>query len=220
MIKYSEEQMGTAFHYYMKHGQMHKIGHCFQIFYEFSAMQGVADFIAVHREGFIWRPSSVLYKLHTDSMVYSLLKKKAGRSKAYLYENVMAEKKSCNAAISELENAGIIFEKGGLYYQSDMIDNTSTTIWAFELKLSDWKRAIFQCLQYQAYANYSVAVFPDSKFKVLNDNLHYFIDLNIGVLLFNPIDRKGKWLFYPRKSTGKMSEARAYVLLKIHNLGK
>lgn len=220
MIKYSEEQMGTAFHYYMKHGQMHKIGHCFQIYYEFAAMQGVADFIAVHREGFTWRPSSVLYKLHTDSMVYSLLKKKAGRSKAYLYENVMAEKKSCNAAISELENAGIIFEKGGLYYQSDMIDNTSTTIWAFELKLSDWKRAIFQCLQYQAYANYSVAVFPDSKFKVLNDNLHYFIDLNIGVLLFNPIDRKGKWLFYPRKSTGKMSEARAYVLLKIHNLGK
>lgn len=113
MIKYSEEQMGTAFHYYMKHGQMHKIGHCFQIFYEFAAMQGVADFIAVHREGFSLHPSSVLYKLHTDCKVYSLLKRKSGRSKAYLYENVMAEKKSCSAAISELENAGIIFEKEG-----------------------------------------------------------------------------------------------------------
>lgn len=44
MIKYSEEQMGTAFHYYMKHGQMHKIGHCFQIFYEFAAMQGGGRF--------------------------------------------------------------------------------------------------------------------------------------------------------------------------------
>ena len=220
MIKYSEEQMGTAFHYYMKHGQLHKIGQYFHIYYEFAALQGVADFIVVHRDEFSLRPSSILCKLHTDSMVYSLLKKKAGRSKVYLYEHVMAEKKSCNAAISELENAGIIFEKEGLYYQSDMIDNDSTTIWAFELKLSDWKRAIFQCLQYKAYANYSIAVFPDNKAKVLNENLHYFQDLNIGILLFNPIERKGKWLFYPRKVMGKMSEARAYALLKLHNLNK
>ena len=89
MIKYSEEQMGTAFHYYMKHGQIHKIGHGLQIYYEFAAMQGVADFIAVHREGFSLHPSSVLYKLHTDCKVYSLLKRKSGRSKAYLYENVI-----------------------------------------------------------------------------------------------------------------------------------
>lgn len=218
MIKYTEEQMGTAFHYYLKHGRPTRIPRNSNIYCEFAALQGIADFILVKGNPFNACSLYQLKGLRADSSIFSLLKPKAGRKRTYVFQRSGLSDKSCTMALSELQKAGIIRISEGKFHQTSIIDNRSASIWAFELKLADWKRAIFQCLQYQSYANYSVAVFPMDKQFILINNLHYFENLNIGVLLFDPLELKSKWLFYPKRESSKMNSSRAYVLLKLYNL--
>jgi hypothetical protein len=59
-------------------------------------------------------------------------------------------------------------------------------MWAFELKLSNWRRAIFQALQYAAFASHVLVVMPQSKSRVAADNGDAFSRVGVGLLLFDP----------------------------------
>ena len=90
-------------------------------------------------------------------------------------------------------------------------------IWAFELKLADWRRAIFQALQYKAFASYSVTVFPLEKEKILQDNIDVFKELNIGLMLLDIETSKSKWLNRPKKSKPISRWQKLYVFFKVIN---
>lgn len=72
--------------------------------------------------------------------------------------------------------------------------------WAFELKLSNWKRALFQALQYKAYASISITVFPKEKEKLLIKHLNNFKSTGIGIVLFDPKDNSFQELLPPQKT--------------------
>lgn len=112
-----------------------------------------------------------------------------------------------------------ILKKGSLYYLNSEII-LQEEIWAFELKLADWKRAIFQASQYKAFASYSVAVFPAEKENIIRENIQSFKKLNIGVLIFDLKNKKSKWLSRSKKSKPVSKWQMVYILLKLSKMEK
>lgn len=60
-------------------------------------------------------------------------------------------------------------------------------LWAFELKLDDWKRCLFQTLVCRSYAAKVTAVFPAAKIKHITQIAPTFAQHGIGVMLFEPM---------------------------------
>ena len=56
-------------------------------------------------------------------------------------------------------------------------------LWAFELKLKNWKRAIYQAAQYQTFTDKVFTVFPSNKKELLLKNIDSFKKLGIGCIL-------------------------------------
>ncbi len=63
-------------------------------------------------------------------------------------------------------------------------------LWAFELKLEDWKRCLFQTLVCRSYAQRVTAVFPMSKSKHIEAIAPTFAGHGIGVMLFDASTQK------------------------------
>lgn len=58
-------------------------------------------------------------------------------------------------------------------------------LWAFELKLDDWKRCLFQTLVCRSYASRVTAVFPAAKAKHITQVAPTFAQHGVGVMLFD-----------------------------------
>jgi len=63
-------------------------------------------------------------------------------------------------------------------------------LWAFELKLDDWKRCLYQTLVCRSYAQRVTAVFPMTKAKHIESIAPAFASHSIGVMLFDAGERK------------------------------
>ena len=151
------------------------------------------------------------------SVILSILKRNSGRKKRYIKEKTSLSDATLNRALRELLINKLVIEKDGLYFLAVNDDPNKNNIWAFELKLSNWKRALFQALQYKAFANYVAVVLPYEKERVLQQNLSTFISLNVGVLLFDPKGKKTKWLRRPKKEPSISKWQTLFMLAKISN---
>ena len=173
----------------------------FEILYkEVICQQGIADFVGLTSDSFVKKYRFVDFTSNEScSLVLSCLKYKAGRSKNYLKKQTDLTDGTLNRVIRELVINKYVVEMDNLYYLAIPNMGAKENTWAFELKLSNWKRAIFQALQYKAFANYSVVVFPFEKEKILKGNMESFQELNIGVLLFSTENHNAKWLCHPKK---------------------
>jgi hypothetical protein len=91
-------------------------------------------------------------------------------------------------------------------------------MWAFELKLSNWHRAVFQALQYAAFASHVFVVMPQSKSNVAIANRDLFARLGVGFLLFDPHTGHARQVV-PARRIGPASPAQAlYAAGRIETL--
>lgn len=200
MVEYSELEMSITFENAIKKHSIKGLPSFELLFKEVSCQQGIPDFVGLSSARFIQAHDfSNLSSTESSSIILSLLKHKAGRRKSYIKKKTNISDATLNRVLRELQSNNFIIEKNDLYYLSVEDVPTNDTIWAFELKLSNWKRALFQALQYKAFANYSVVVFPFEKEKVLRQNLSTFTEFNVGILLFDSKSQKAKWLRRPQK---------------------
>ena len=81
-------------------------------------------------------------------------------------------------------------------------------MWAFEVKLSDWHRAVFQALQYAAFASHVLVIMPQSKSNVAIANRDLFARLGVGLLLFDPYTGHARQVA-PARRIGPASAAQA-----------
>ena len=92
-----------------------------------------------------------------------------------------------------------MIKKKNLYFLSDSFVQESDNIWAFDIKAPNWKRAFEQASLHKAFANYVVVVRPFDEEEVLQEKFELFVELNIGLLLFNVQTLEYKWLRRPLK---------------------
>lgn len=74
----------------------------------------------------------------------------------------------------------------------------SSVIRAFELKISDWRRAMMQAHRYRYFANSSIVVLHSDKLKNALEYVDTFKKINVGLWAFNPISNKIITCYTPR----------------------
>ncbi|MDL1975460.1 MAG: hypothetical protein LWX55_11920 [Deltaproteobacteria bacterium] len=74
----------------------------------------------------------------------------------------------------------------------------SSVIRAFELKISDWRRAMMQAHRYRYFANSSIVVLHSDKLKNAFEYIDTFKKINVGLWAFNPISNKIITCYTPR----------------------
>ena len=74
----------------------------------------------------------------------------------------------------------------------------SSVIRAFELKISDWRRAMMQAHRYRYFANSSIVVLHSDKLKNALEYIDTFKKINVGLWAFNPKNNKIITCYTPR----------------------
>ena len=163
-------------------------------------LQGSADFVGFPQEKVIGTYDfSKLSSLEHSSLILSVLKYNSGRTKEYIKERTGIADTDLNRTLRELKANDFVIEKKNLYFLSDSFVQESDNIWAFDIKAPNWKRAFEQASLHKAFANYVVVVRPFDEEEVLQEKLELFVELNVGLLLFNVQTLEYKWLRRPLK---------------------
>lgn len=200
MRELTELQMSIAFDNVLRSSYINGIPPFDLVYREVICQQGVADFVGLTNSNFeLFNHLEELSHLESSSQILSLLKPKAGRTKSYLKSKTGLSDITLNRVLKDLCEKKYIIKSNNVYTLSDKFNFSKINIWAFELKLSNWKRASFQALQYKAFANYTVVVFPYEKETILREHRNSFRELNIGILLFDTATLKTKWILHPKK---------------------
>lgn len=184
---------------------------------EVTCKQGIADFVGVKKyvnASFI-SVFNNFSSIESESLILSLLKKNAPRSKEYLISHTGLSEKTVSRVLNSLLKANLVTHTDSGLFLSNIDNQIDVDIWAFELKLSNWKRALFQALQYKSFSNYSIVVFPLSKRKTLVSNLNMFITFNVGVLLFDDLSGSLEFLFAPKREKANSKWDVLYVLAQL-----
>lgn len=200
MCNYSEFEMANSFEANLNKNRVPRLPSFDCLFREALCQQGIADFVGLNfNEKIDIYKFDNIYSIENYIKILSLLKKKSGRTFKYLQKQTSLSENMLLRILKEMISNKYIKVENNLYYRYVSDVSKQVNVWAFELKLANWKRALFQALQYKSISNYSIVVFPFNKQNVLNNNLHYFKELNVGVLLFDLESEQFKWLYYPKK---------------------
>ena len=81
-------------------------------------------------------------------------------------------------------------------------------IWAFEVKLHNWKRAFYQALRYRGFSHYTTVLMPAENSKVPIRNMELFREMNVG---FMAIDQEGKLEFIKKPLREEPSSKRHHL---------
>lgn len=80
-------------------------------------------------------------------------------------------------------------ECSGLFGIPDFVlyttESEELSIISFELKLTDWKRAVKQAFRYKSFSNIAYVVLPSCRANAAVNNLEFFEKYNIGLAKFN-----------------------------------
>lgn len=196
------------------------------VFREVVCEQGIADFVATVgsplTQEHIRKIKAVTSRAGGAYLdVLSLLKPAARRSKQHIAEKTGLPARTVERVLTDLCNEGVVDQtESGSFLLSAEWCLPPLDLWAFELKLNDWKRALFQALQCRGFASYVVVVFPKERKRVLQAHLHKFKNMKVGVMLFDPADRSYDILHRPTKSRPSSRLHYLYAFSQVALLGE
>lgn len=153
---------------------------------EVDCWQGRADVVKAiiksDRSILNFEQTSVLRNYACANMI-SLLHKKAPRSKSFLQKYMGLSNATINKCIGQLSKVGIIQQTlTGTYVINESFSLPKVELWAYEAKLTNWKRALYQASQYKAFSNYSYVVMPKEGIEPAIKNIKAFKINNIGLI--------------------------------------
>ncbi|OPX86928.1 MAG: hypothetical protein A4E53_02690 [Pelotomaculum sp. PtaB.Bin104] len=219
--KMSELQMANAFETLLKSKEGIKGFPSFNsTFREVSCQQGIADFIAITGKN-IQELSNNFFEsntvsLNSYSLIISLLKSRSPRTEDFLVSSSGLTRNTVRKVLKELEENETIYKnQKGTIILSPNWGLPKLELWAFELKLKDWRRALFQTLQYKAFANRVVIVVPEDKENTINKNIDVFRNLQVGVMVFNMANLSYKIMQKPRRINPSSKRHSLFALGKI-----
>jgi hypothetical protein len=80
------------------------------------------------------------------------------------------------------------------------VRESDVELWAYELKLRDWRHGMYQALQYRAFAHSVAIVLPQQAAKIVISHLGRFRAYNVGVMIFDPKTGHLRVLVRPKRS--------------------
>ena len=184
-FKLTELFCAEQFEQNLKNNQYEQLPKFDNILREIPCKQGIADFICYKNTPFLKQNSAKIVSL-TDTLgktfipVISTLLNKKNQSIQELSKTTGYDQKRLIKILKTLNQERIVkTNKKGLSSLYAKWQKFDVELWAFELKLKNWKRAIYQAAQYQIFTDKVFTVFPINKKKLILNNLESFQKLGI-----------------------------------------
>jgi hypothetical protein len=119
----------------------------------------------------------------------------------YLYRASGLSSAVLRRAIRDLENARLLIHTNSeAVLLSPNFPHIDWELWAFEIKLEHWQRALYQALQYRAFANRVAVVLPERWAHRVEAQADRFRRLNVGVIAIDEDDTSIRFIVRPRKA--------------------
>lgn len=214
---YTEMQMADAFEVVLTAPSgLSDIGPFNGIYREISCRQGRPDFIALRNnenKGIVKPPESTGL---VGPSILSLLKLKSPRTLKYLVEHSEFSEKSIKQTMKELMKTGHVeVTKTGSFLRGKKLDFSKSELWAFELKLDNPKRAVFQAQQCRAYADRVIIVVPpgqEANYKRFDKVMKRW---HIGLATFDPNNKEFKFIRRGRFARNYNIQHRIYTMFQM-----
>ncbi|KSU89839.1 hypothetical protein AS180_00270 [Priestia veravalensis] len=159
---------------------------------EMDCWQGRADIVwaDIRTQGKLSEEQiKVILKL-TNAQVLSLLHYQSPRTFQYIKFKTGLMDTTIKKALKELNESKIIkINLNGSYLINNEFKLPKINFNAYEAKLHNWKRALYQAIQYLGFAQYSWVVMPKKHINPALKNLYAFKENGIGLL---SIDDRGQ----------------------------
>ncbi len=137
----------------------------------------------------------------TKVHIISRLSKSTGYDANYLHQVTGLGKSTIRKHIIELIDFGLIDKtSNGSMKLSKLFSLPKITLWAFEVKLNNWKRAFYQAVHYRGCAHYVAIVMPFENLTSLPEKVKTLKQMNIGLISIN---QKGKVEVLHKPKKGK-----------------
>jgi DNA-binding MarR family transcriptional regulator len=182
---------------------------------EFDCWQGRADLVSAQIKGDFTINIEQAKKLSnlTNAQIVSLLHYRAPRSLSFIKKRLALTDQTIKRAVRELVKFNIIEYKDGteLIVLSSNFKLPTVEFNAYEAKLHNWKRALYQSIQYYGFSNYSWVIMPKKYIKPALENIELFKANGIGLI---GVDSNGVQEVY-HKAKKNQPRKKAFYLVGI-----
>jgi len=211
---FSENEMADAFQGLLSSPNgLPGLGAFDGVYREIDCRQGRPDFITLRNNGSSLELNSFEHVGLVGAYLLSLLKPAAPRTLQYLLQEAEYSASSVKRSLAFLEKLGFIEQTPkGSYILGNAEELLKPEVWAFELKLSDSKRAVFQAQQCKTFAERVIIVVPPGQAKNYNRFRESITRWGIGLASFNPYSGAFILLKNPRKTRPFSREHRMYAI--------
>lgn len=214
---YSEDEMAEAFQKIaLRPKGLPGIGVLGSVYREISCRQGRPDFIALTNKGTFLDNKRMSNIGLVGAWILATLKPTSPRTYQYLIKKSEYKEASIRKALNTLVSMAYIKQNGnGSYVLGDFTQFLETDVWAFELKLSNPKRAIFQAQQYKSFAERTVIIIPLNQAKNYTRFEKTMKRWGIGLATFDPFTGEFNLLKRPVKTKPFSKEHYMYAILQL-----
>ena len=202
----TEEELSAIFEDALRNGEWAKHFPRFaHVVREVDCQQGRADFIASPaRQTLMGRDRRAQFAsaLATPSSakILSLLKRSAARTESYLRRASGLSSPVIRRALFELLALRLVVRSGKSgYVLSPTFPAAKWELWAFEVKIDKWQRALFQALQYRAFAHRVCIVMPERWVHRVESRRDLFRSLKVGIIAIDEVSGAIRPILRPRK---------------------
>jgi hypothetical protein len=196
--------MANSFQEYLLASRRSSLPKFQKIVREFPSLQGIPDFVGMKGSSFSSEDAQLLERVYqavgiNALSILSLCNSNRGRGMNYLLKLSAMNASRLNKLLQKLvQLEALRLTKSGNYKRTFSIPSSDSEIWSFELKLHDWRRALFQTAQSKSFAHRVIAVFPYAKRDLIQNNIEAFKIHGIGAMLFDTETKRGEFLAKPR----------------------
>ena len=221
----NEAEFGNSFEIYIKSNPSYFFTYD-MIYKEVESFQGIPDYLGIIMSHLYHGSEKTMQipinRWHTISIILAFMKKKQFRTPNYIIQNTGLSQNIIIRDLNFLCRLGICEKNNvGNYRFVEDFEMPIAHIHSFELKMSNWKRALFQAIRYKTFSEYTSIVMPFEKEQILLQNIDSFKERNIGVLLFDAYSCETKMLYRAKKNSTISLQHLYYmsgkILLKYHS---
>lgn len=211
---FSEKEMANAFQNLLKsQNGIPEIGVFNDIYREINCCQGRPDFIALRYLSDFKKNSLTHISGFVSPSILSLLKPTSSRTLNYIISHTGYTYESIKKTLRQLIYNGHIEQtEAGAYRLGKEVKEVKTELWAFELKLSNPRRAVFQAQQSRAFAEYAMIVVPPGQERNYTRFSETIKRWGIGLATFDPINNNFCFVKKGRRAKAFSQMHRFYAL--------
>lgn len=145
----------------------------------------------------------------TKARILSWLSKCSLSTETYIQEMTGLGQKTIRKHLRGLIEAGLVDTTArGLFRLAKSFALPNVEIWSFEVKLVNWKRALYQALRYRGFSHNVVVVMPSDRLGAPKSNLMMFKAMNVGLV---GMSRNGEAKFLCRPRKGRPTSRELYL---------